>query len=157
MKTKDKFSEICSYQSSRFKEWFGEMKFEKSTTKLYSMKLPRYMTDQEILEELKPTEVSLGNIFFTLQNASKKDWMIFFVRDINGVLRAVGVNWSGDGWSVGARSVGYADGWFAGCLVFSRNSFDTKMTLSPSDPLSLKNRVKKLEDDMEKIRKVINY
>lgn len=157
MKTKDKFSQICSYQSSRFKEWFGEMKFEKSTTKLYSMKLPRYMTDQEILEELKPTEVSLGNIFFTLQNASKKDWMIFFVRDINGVLRAVRVSWYGDGWDVYASSVEDARDWRAGFVVFSRNSFDTQVNLNFSDPLSLENRVKKLEHHMEKIRKVINY
>ncbi len=47
---------------------------------------------------------------------------IFYVRDVNGVLRAVGVGWSDGGWDVIARSVVGPREWGAGDRVFSRNS-----------------------------------
>ena len=48
---------------------------------------------------------------------------IFYVRDVNGELRAVFVGWGGVGWSVRAYSVGDPDAWRGGDRVFSRNSW----------------------------------
>ena len=96
MKIKDKFAEICSYQSFYFIEWFGDMKYEQKVSDLYSKRLERYMSDSEILSELKPTELTLGEVFNYLENKANKDCsMIFYCRDKNGVLRAVGVHWRG--------------------------------------------------------------
>jgi hypothetical protein len=47
---------------------------------------------------------------------------IFYVRDVKGVLRAVGVCWSGGGWYVGAGGVARPSAWDDGRQVFSRNS-----------------------------------
>jgi hypothetical protein len=47
---------------------------------------------------------------------------IFYIRNIQGVLRAVGVHWCGGGWVVRAYSTSDPDGWVAGRRVFSRNS-----------------------------------
>jgi hypothetical protein len=47
---------------------------------------------------------------------------IFYVRDVNGTLRAVHVVWSDDGWFVIALSVEDTCVWFAGRRVFSANS-----------------------------------
>ena len=47
---------------------------------------------------------------------------IFYVHDINGVLRAVHVYWNGHGWSVYARSVEFPGEWNAGSRGFSRDS-----------------------------------
>ncbi len=47
---------------------------------------------------------------------------IFYIRDQNGVLRAVCVDWVGDGWYVRAGSVERPGGWSGGNRVFSRNS-----------------------------------
>jgi len=47
---------------------------------------------------------------------------IFYVHDINGVLRAVRVCWGGYGWSVVAYSVEYPDEWSADDRVFSFDS-----------------------------------
>ena len=65
MKIKDKFAEICSYQSFYFLEWFGDMKYEQKVSDLYSKRLERYMSDSEILSELKPTELTLGEVLIT--------------------------------------------------------------------------------------------
>jgi len=50
---------------------------------------------------------------------------IFYIRDIKGVFWAVDCDWSGDGWSVDASSVGSPSGWGGGNQVFSRNSFES--------------------------------
>jgi hypothetical protein len=47
---------------------------------------------------------------------------IFYIRDQNRVLRAVGVNWHVDGWNVLADSVEHPRRWNDGDQVFSRNS-----------------------------------
>ncbi len=47
-------------------------------------------------------------------------WMVSCVR-ISSVLRAVNVNWNGDGWNVNANSVENPDRWNDGNRVFSRN------------------------------------
>ncbi len=47
---------------------------------------------------------------------------IFYVKDLAGVLRAVGVRWDDAGWRVFADSVEDPTEWYAGRQVFSRNS-----------------------------------
>lgn len=47
---------------------------------------------------------------------------IFYMRNQDGVLRAVFVRWGGDGWSVFVCSVSLPGGWFDGRQVVSRNS-----------------------------------
>ena len=118
------------------------MKYQRGAAELFSKKLERSMNDKEILSELRPTEISLGEIFHLLTtNANKKEWMIFYCKDISGVLRAVHVFWDDDGWFVYAFSVEYPYDWYGGHRVFSRNSFDSynpdTQNLSPSVPLGL--------------------
>ena len=47
---------------------------------------------------------------------------IFYVRDANGVLRAVSVYWYDGGWDEYAVGVAHPNTWFDGRRVFSRNS-----------------------------------
>ena len=134
-----------TYIDSNFQEWFGEMKVEKSKEKLIVQKLPRYMTDREILDELKPKECTLGDVYHALQgeNMLKNSYAnIFYAKDSSGVLRAVLVHWNDDGWVVRASSIEHPYGWYNGHQVFSRNSVlkpsDTSpQTLRDFDPLTL--------------------
>jgi hypothetical protein len=58
---------------------------------------------------------------------------IFYIRDQNGVLRAVGVDWDDGGWYVGAYSVEDPGGWRVGRQVFSRNSvLESSETSAPA-------------------------
>ena len=132
MKIKDKFAEICSYQSSSFKVWFGNMEYEEKKSKLYSKVLEKKMLDREILSELKPTELTIGEIFNHLENhGNQNNYMIFYCRDKNDMLRAVYVYWDDDGWYVNANSVEYPLRWDDGNQVFSRNPFDTTSVSQP--------------------------
>jgi hypothetical protein len=140
MKTTKKFESIASYQSTDFKDLFGEMEFEDKKSTLYSKKLEQPLLDKDILEKFKPTELTLGEIFNYLDTtANKGDWMIFYCKDISGVLRAVNVCWYDSGWGVRASSVEGPGEWGGGGQVFSRNPFDTQhsMTLSSSDTQTL--------------------
>lgn len=152
MTIKEKFSEITSYQSSDFVEWFGDMEYQDKQSKLYSKKLERNMLDKEILSEFNPTELNLGEVFNYLNTEAKKeDWMIFYCRDSAGVLCAVGVGWCDDGWRVRADSVERPSRWFDGYQVFSRNSFESQdKSLSPSVTLELS------KEEAEVLKKVIN-
>lgn len=75
------------------------------------------------------SETTLAEVFALMQKQANSEQgallingcaNIFYVRDASGVLCAVGVHWDGDGWRVGACSVGNPDEWYAGCRVFSR-------------------------------------
>ena len=57
---------------------------------------------------------------------------IFYIKDQNGVLRAVDVHWAGLGWGVDAYSVEGPDAWRDGFQVFSRNSALTSSGTSVS-------------------------
>ena len=159
MKTSQQFNKICSYQGNNFTEWFGDMKFVKNTGKIFSKKLPRDMNDSEILKELNPTEVSLGEIYHYLE--TEKDhsvWCIFYCKDSAGVLRTVGVCWYGGGWDVGADSVEDPRRWSDGDRVFSRNSdfspsVPESKTLGSFENLTL--RIESLERDMASLKKFL--
>lgn len=137
MKTKEKFKTISSYLGDNFKEWFGYMEFEDKKSKLYSKKLEKFMLDSEILSKFNPTELTIDEVFNYLKDdADKKDYMLFYCKDMLGVLRAVSVDWCGDGWDVRADSVEGSSRWLDGSRVFSRNPLGTQ-TISPSDSLTL--------------------
>lgn len=117
---------------SNFLRWFGD-KVEDliPETVLSCYKLKRSSADCPILGELGGTEeaeTTLSVIYALMQKQghgqdgallTNGDSNVFYVRDINGVIRAVYVCWRGRGWSVSARKVGNPRRWYDGHLVFS--------------------------------------
>jgi len=97
-------------------------------------KLRKASADDPIITELggeAKAETTLSEMFYLMEkHKNGEDCVllnngyanIFYIRDQNGVLRAVGVDWDGDGWGVNARSVGGPGRWGGGYQVFSRNS-----------------------------------
>lgn len=153
MKVTERFSNIASYQDNSFIKWFGDMEYPKEVgIKLLSKKLPRSMNDSEILAELKPTVVSIVDIYTTLESKDKSVWAIFYCNDVTGVLRAVRVSWDGDGWCVFADSIGDPRGWDAGYQVFFRNSFDS-LNSEPKKDINLADELKKIHKKLDKITK----
>ena len=94
-------------------------------------RLKKASLDAPILAELgSKAETSLANIWQMLKKQPNGEsgklltngyMNIFYVRDAKGVLRAVDVHWSSDGWHVRAYSVTYPIEWSEGYQVFSRN------------------------------------
>ncbi len=141
---KDKFKlkkdrGLCSYLGDNFTSWFltGESKIEDpiGEQSLRFGTLLRNSVDGPIIEELggeAKVETTLSAIYDLLLKQSKKGEEgvllvngyanIFYVKDINGVLRAVYVYWHVGGWRVRADSVENAGAWDAGYRVFSSNS-----------------------------------
>lgn len=95
-------------------------------------KLRKASRDISIINELggeEKAETVLAEIYALLErqrNGEKGTLLtngyanIFYVRNVIGVLCAVDVRWRGDGWFVGADSVGSPYGWYEGHQVFSR-------------------------------------
>jgi hypothetical protein len=152
MKTSQKFKEKFTYQSLNFQEWFGGIEFKKDTKKIFSTVLKEDMNDEKILKELKPTPVSLGQIFNEVEKLDKDEWNIFYCNDVSGVLRAVRVDWNDDGWIVIAYPVGLPGAWVAGLRVFSASPFSPQN--SPPDPLSLEEAIKICQDNGLTVSKV---
>lgn len=121
-----------------FSAWFlangGKIEDPISEQTLRYAKLKQSSLDAPIIAELggeAKAETTLQEIYGLMSKQARGEagallnngWAnIFYVRDKNGVLRAVGVGWDGDGWHVGAHSVEYPSRWFDGYQVFSRNS-----------------------------------
>lgn len=153
MNTSDKFKEITSYQSNSFQEWFRDMEFEDKSSKLYSKELERNMRSKEILNELKPTELTLGEVFNYLKDSvDKSTSMIFYVRDSSGVLCAVGVEWDDVGWFVVAYSTSHPFVWLAGYRVFSASPFEN-LESSPLDTLTLEKAIELVKKEGYKVIK----
>lgn len=132
---------ICSYLGDNFKEWFdGKVEDLIGAQTLRYGKLNRSANDvplkegeQAIIPELggeAKAETTLTEVYDLMARQAKgqkgvlltNGWAnIFYVRDKNGVLRAVIVDWIGGGWSVGAFSIGSPFRWLDGSRVFSRN------------------------------------
>lgn len=123
------------YLGSEFKEWFWEKTEEPfAGSTVYGRKLNKGSVDNPILFELgdyKKAETTMAEIYVMMARQANGEsgnllnsgyTNVFYVRDINDVLRAVSVLWFDDGWRIGAHSVEYPDGWDAGSRVFSRNS-----------------------------------
>jgi len=133
--TKNNAPVKISYLGDNFKDWFfgkQEQPFGGST--LNYGKLSCWSVDGPIIAELggeEKAETTLTELF-ALMEAQKNGEdgplltngyaNIFYVRDVNGVLRAVGAGWSGGGWDVGATPVTSPREWRGGDQVFSRSS-----------------------------------
>ena len=96
--------------------------------------LPLKEGEQSIIPELggkAKAETTLSEMFSLMEKQKNgEDGVllnngyanIFYIRDQNGVLRAVSVRWYNDGWYVYANSVGDPDRWRGGFQVFSHLS-----------------------------------
>jgi len=126
-----------------FTSWFlsGDGKTEDpiSEQTLHYHKLRKSSVDSPIITELggeEKSETTLTEMFSLMEKQKNgEDGVllnngyanIFYIRDQNGVLRAVRVRWRDDGWYVFALSVVISDGWSDGYRVFSR-----KPSVTPS-------------------------
>ena len=147
---KDKFKlkkdgGICSDIGANFKAWFlkgaGKIEDPISEQTLRYHKLQQLSVDGPIITELGgevKAETTLSEMFPLMEKQKHGEdgvllnsgWAnIFYIKDIAGVLRAVSVYWSGDGWYVCAHPVENPRRWCDGDQVFSRNS-----VLGSSDP-----------------------
>ena len=130
-----------------FTAWFlsGTGKTEDPITEqaLRYHKLRQASVDGPIIQELggeAKAETTLSEMFSLMEKQKNGEdgvllnngWVnIFYIRDQNGVLRAVRVFWDGGGWSVNAHSVEDQSRWDGGDQVFSRNS-----VIESSEPLA---------------------
>lgn len=123
-----------SYVDSNFQIWFyGKTEEPKLSTTLSRYKLLKNSVDGPIIAELggeTVVETTLQDVWTKMvaqANGETGELLIngyaniFYIRDINGTLRAVSVYWGADGWRVGAHSVDDPVEWSAGLRVFSRN------------------------------------
>ena len=128
-----------SYVGDNFINWFLKKTEEPFPGgAVYGRKLNQNSVDGPILAELggeEKAETTLTEIYammLTQPNGENGKLLnignanIFYVRDINNTLRAVGVDWSGGGWGVCAYSVEDSCVWGADYCVFSRNSLVVK-------------------------------
>jgi hypothetical protein len=123
-----------------FTSWFlsGDGKTEdpesEQTLRYHKHKLRKSSADGPIVTELggeEKSETTLTEMFSLMEKQKNgEDGVllnngyanIFYIRDQNGVLRAVLVYWRDGGWGVGAGSVEDPGRWGDGFQVFSRNS-----------------------------------
>ncbi|MFA5736568.1 MAG: hypothetical protein WCX70_01740 [Candidatus Paceibacterota bacterium] len=135
---------ICSSLGDNFTNWFlsgdGKTEDPESEQMLRYHKLRKSSVDGPIITELggeAKAETTLAEMFSLMEKQKNgEDGVlldngfsnIFYIRDKNGVLRAVLVHWRGGGWDVGADSVGSPVRWRGGFQVFSRN-----LDLEPSE------------------------
>ena len=114
-------------------------------------KLPNDMYDTEIIKEYNTKPVSLNDFVVTLNSLIKNkkldDYNIFHVNTPNGVV-AVGVFRDGVEWFVSARELDYDYRWSEGYSFFSPATVDS---------LNLETRIKNLEQEIMKIKKVVVY
>jgi hypothetical protein len=118
-----------------FAEWFSgkiEERTESGETSLLYHTLNQNSVDGPIINELggeAKAETTLAEVFALMVKQANGESgtlltngyaNIFYVRDTNGVLRAVSVYWYGGCWFVLAYSVGPPNEWRAGNRVFSR-------------------------------------
>jgi len=125
-----------SYLSDNFKAWFFEKeKIEESVaeTTLRYAKLTKSSVDAPIRAEigLEFEETTLAQIWALMERQKSGEAgvllntghaNIFYVKDVDGVLRAACIHWIGDGWRVDAYSIARPNRWLGGDQVFSRNA-----------------------------------
>lgn len=93
-------------------------------------KLLKDSLDKPVMDELGgKTETTLAQFYeaLRLQRGGKRGalltdgrWNIFYIRDAEGTLWAVGAGWGGGGWGLFADSVADPCGWGRGSRVVSR-------------------------------------
>ena len=141
--TSDKAEVKISYLGDNFKAWFlaGVGKIEDPISKQIlrygklrksATDMPRKPGEAAIIPELggeTKVETTLSEMFSLIRKQPDGEegvllnngWAnILYIRDQNGVLRAVSVDWSDGGWDVSADSVENSNEWSAGRQVFSR-------------------------------------
>lgn len=119
---------------TNFTAWFiGKVEKDVPEGTLVPFMLTHNAYDNEIIADLggeEKAEVTLAEIWCLIQRqANGRDGVllmngyanIFYVRDVNGVLHAVGVGWGDGGWGASAYALGVY-GWGDDYRVFSRNS-----------------------------------
>lgn len=127
-----------NYLGDNFTKWFlaGSGKIERPMGKqtLCYGDLKKASVDVPIITELggaKKAETSLTELFSLMEKQGNGEggalltngWTnIFYIKDMQGVLRAVYVDWNADGWGVLADVVSDPREWNDGYRVFSRNS-----------------------------------
>jgi hypothetical protein len=117
-----------------FTSWFaGKVEEDVPEGELQPLTLTQNAYDNEIIADLggeEKAEVTLAEVWRLMERqANGREGAlltngranIFYVRDVNGVLRTVSVCWGDGGWFAGADALD-DDGWRGGRQVFSRNS-----------------------------------
>ena len=133
--TSDDAEVKISYIGDDVKElFFGKTEKPLAQTIIRRYELLKSSVDGPIIAKLggeQKAEITLSQIYFLMKNQGKGEQgvlltngctNIFYVRDINNMLRAVHVYWHGGGWLVYANSVEYPIRWRAGRQVFTSNS-----------------------------------
>ena len=125
-----------SYLGDNFTKWFlgedGKIETPIGEQELRCARLKKASVDDLIIAEIgveAKAETTLSEMFSQMEKQRNGEAgvllnngyaNIFYIRDKNGVLRAVPCGWCGDGWDVRARSVDDTDGWRAVRQVFFR-------------------------------------
>lgn len=130
--TNDKAGVKIAWLGVNFKEWFlGKTEEAIGESELRYHKLLKSSLDAPIIATLggeEKVEIALAQMFSLLEKQGDSEQgvfltngyaNIFYIRDINGVLRAVHAYWYGDGWYASACSVGHPGRWDDGYQVFS--------------------------------------
>lgn len=98
------------------------MEFSVREVKFKCRTIEKNMLDSEIFTEIRPNEIALGELAFIIESdlLSKEDLYILYIRDKDGVLRAVRVHWNEGKWIIGAFPAGgESDWWLEGHVVVS--------------------------------------
>lgn len=124
-----------SFLGDNFRNWFlGKTEDPFAGSTIHGRKLEKNSVDGPILSELggnEAAETTLAETYAMMlaqpngesgELLNNGDANIFYVRDIDGTLRAVRVYWYGDGWRVRSYSVKDSLDWNADGRVVSRNS-----------------------------------
>lgn len=168
MKTQSKSKQVkiteglynIAWISSTFKENFGNMKATKVKSNLEYKVLPRYMNDRDIISELKPSEVTLGDFANALENNShllKNGYAnIFYIRNSENILWAVYARWYGGGWCVLANSVEDPFEWSGGGRVLSRDFGSKDLNPVKSFDPSVLGYLEEIEELIKKIKSKID-
>ena len=127
-----------SYTSSEFDNLFGATKTKPKKIKPNFRTLEEEMTSQQILNKLKPQDITLDELAYLLNNniLDKNKGYICFIQITDTVLHAVYFYWLGVGWRLSANQVSIPRGWYGGDLILSSNFLDT-LELEHFNPLEL--------------------
>lgn len=133
--TSDEARVNISHVGYEFKVWFSN-KIEElhPATELYYHQLTQPSVDGPIIVELggeKKAETTLAEMYCLMERQNKGEQgalltmgyaNIFYIRDVDGILRRVDVFRRGIGWFINAYDVELPDRWHADERVFSRYS-----------------------------------
>ena len=126
---RDYFTEDKFDMGSNFREWFlGVVEThngEEVEIKIH--KLTKASVDNDIITDLGGegvVETSFASLIGLMPHLAKNQWYLFYIRDVNGELRAVRLDRDDDGCFVNAYSVEDPVEWHAGRQVVSGNFRD---------------------------------